>query len=140
IKPSNAMLTDDGGEVKLLDFGLARLREGWQRTTARPRSSKTLASDGDVTRTNPRIATGMSARSGNEPARTAAAAEPIAPSEIAGTPRYMAPELWRGESPQAASDLYALGVLLYELASGRTPFADVAVEALGDAVCGRDPE
>ena len=40
-----------------------------------------------------------------------------------GTPDYMAPELWQGGKPSIASDLYALGVILYELAYGRRPQA-----------------
>jgi len=43
---------------------------------------------------------------------------------LAGTPRYMAPELWRGEGPSKASDIYALGVVLYEIVTGSEPFAD----------------
>ena len=43
-------------------------------------------------------------------------------SQAGGTPDYMAPELWRGEKPSAASDVYALGVILYELATCHRPF------------------
>jgi hypothetical protein len=46
--------------------------------------------------------------------------------EIAGTPRYMAPELWRGVKASKASDIYALGVVLYEMVTGRPPFEDEA--------------
>lgn len=49
---------------------------------------------------------------------------PEAP-RIAGTPEYLAPELIRGEEPTFACDVYAAGVLLYELVAGATPFAGV---------------
>ena len=42
---------------------------------------------------------------------------------LAGTPRYMAPELWKGDGPSKASDIYALGVVLYEMVTGGEPFA-----------------
>ncbi|MFN0168163.1 MAG: protein kinase domain-containing protein, partial [Bryobacteraceae bacterium] len=56
-------------------------------------------------------------------ARRPGASQPGMASDVGGNPDYMAPELWRGEKPSVASDVYALGVILYELASGRRPFA-----------------
>jgi eukaryotic-like serine/threonine-protein kinase len=44
--------------------------------------------------------------------------------EVGGTPRYMAPELWQGEKASKASDIYSLGVVLYEMVAGRPPFVD----------------
>jgi serine/threonine protein kinase len=42
---------------------------------------------------------------------------------VSGTPEYMAPELIRGQPITIAADLYAVGVILYELVTGTTPFA-----------------
>ncbi len=46
---------------------------------------------------------------------------PAAGKDFAGTPLYMAPEVFAGAARSAASDVYSLGVLLYYLASGRYP-------------------
>lgn len=43
-------------------------------------------------------------------------------TSLAGTPRYMAPEQLLGESPNPASDVWAIGVMLYRLLGGRFPF------------------
>jgi Tol biopolymer transport system component len=48
---------------------------------------------------------------------------------LAGTVPYMAPETLRGDAPGTGADLWALGVVLYELSSGRRPFAgDTSVD------------
>ena len=60
-------------------------------------------------------------------ARTAAA------GERAGTPHYLAPEIWRGEPATVASDLYALGATYYYLLTGRPPFDAPTVAALATA-------
>ncbi|MBX3064990.1 MAG: protein kinase [Anaerolineae bacterium] len=42
---------------------------------------------------------------------------------VMGTPAYMAPELWAGEAASPRTDIYALGVMLYNMVAGTTPFA-----------------
>jgi serine/threonine-protein kinase len=53
---------------------------------------------------------------------------------MAGTLPYMAPEVLRGEAPTARSDIWALGVILYELVGGRLPFAGQTGAATSAAI------
>jgi serine/threonine protein kinase/Flp pilus assembly protein TadD len=93
LKPQNVMLTD-GGLVKILDFGLARRLQP-EEASFDP-SKQGLPKDASVAAT-------YTARG--------------------GTIRYMAPEQFVTGHSSAQSDIWALGVILYELASGRHPFA-----------------
>ncbi|MEM1179085.1 MAG: TonB family protein [Acidobacteriota bacterium] len=46
----------------------------------------------------------------------------VGEQSVGGTPAYMAPELWEGSESSKASDIYALGLLIYEIFTGRRPF------------------
>jgi len=84
LKPQNVMLTA-GGQVKLLDFGVAKLAQDARE---------------DTTATAPLTGRGR----------------------VLGTLSYMSPEQLRGEEVDARSDLFSLGILMYELVTGRHPF------------------
>lgn len=55
-------------------------------------------------------------------ARSDAAPQTLAAADVLGTVRYLAPEVLRGEMATSAADLYSLGVVLFELLTGRSPF------------------
>lgn len=93
LKPQNVMLTD-GGLVKILDFGLARRLRPEDASFDPARPS--LAKDASLAST-------YTARG--------------------GTIRYMAPEQFVTGQSSVQSDIWALGVVLYELRTGRHPFA-----------------
>lgn len=58
---------------------------------------------------------------------------------IIGTPAYMAPEQARGETVTRAADIWALGVILYELLTGSRPFRGVTVDEVKEKVVHADP-
>jgi serine/threonine protein kinase len=61
------------------------------------------------------------------------------PGQVLGTLEYLAPELIRGHPATPASDLYALGCVLFECAAGRTPFGDRQGLQIGMAHLGDEP-
>ncbi|HYO53179.1 protein kinase domain-containing protein [Archangium sp.] len=58
---------------------------------------------------------------------------------MAGTPPYMAPEQWRGEALDERTDIWAAGVLLYEMLTGELPYASANLEELRARVLSSEP-
>jgi len=59
---------------------------------------------------------------------------------VVGSPPYFSPEQIRGGEPVKATDIYALGCVVYELLAGRTPFASDKLEDIIAGHLGREPE
>jgi serine/threonine-protein kinase len=61
------------------------------------------------------------------------------PGQVLGTLEYMAPELIKGSEASAASDVYALGCLVYQCVAGKTPFGERSVFEVGIAHLDEEP-
>jgi serine/threonine-protein kinase len=102
LKPGNILVTSTG-QVKLLDFGIAKLLNPALSGIEQP-----------ITRADQRVL----------------------------TPEYASPEQIRGDPLSTASDVYALGVVLYELIAGQPPYrlTTGSPQELTDLICVREPE
>lgn len=109
IKPANIFVTSRG-QAKILDFGLAKI-DG-----ARPQI------DGAV-----QLETMMQ---GNEL---------TTPGTTLGTVSYMSPEQARGQFTDSRTDLFSLGTLLYQMATGVLPFQGDTAAVIYEAILNRDP-
>ena len=79
------------------------------------------------------------ARQNRAPGVDSMTMEASSPGMILGTPGYMSPEQVRGEATDARSDLFGLGVILYEMASGQRPFRGTSSIEVMNSILKDDP-
>ena len=124
IKPANLFVLEaDRGkhQIKILDFGLAKKQDGAALAASRVYGG----SDGsaDLTSAGPGTAT----------------MELTSPGSAVGTVAYMSPEQAKGVPLDARTDLFSLGTVIYEMATGKTPFAGESTAEVFAALLKENP-
>jgi serine/threonine-protein kinase len=107
IKPENIMIRKDDGLVKVLDFGLAKMRGTLDAPVDSAVDTVLIASTG--------------------------------PGVVMGTAAYMSPEQARGDTVDERTDIWSLGVVLYEMVAGCSPFVASTSNEIILSILSKDP-